>query len=78
MSTDTPTGPRLWPVPDKAPSQCASCHAAIIWTTNPERGTKIPLSVATITTDIFGQRMARSHFTDCPHAKGWSRKERNQ
>lgn len=66
--------PRYWDVPDAPESHCRSCGAAIIWITNPAKGTQIPLSVATITTDALGQRVAVSHFTDCPQAKGWTKR----
>lgn len=65
--------PRRFPVPDRDEARCASCGAAIIWTTNPQSGARLPLSVATIVADCFGQRVAASHFTDCPQAAGWSR-----
>jgi endogenous inhibitor of DNA gyrase (YacG/DUF329 family) len=73
-SARSPRPPTRFPVPDKDESRCASCGAAIIWTTNPMKGTRIPLSVATIMTDVLGQRVAASHFTDCPHAKGWTKR----
>lgn len=65
--------PRLYPLPDKPPTTCRSCGARIVWATNPQTGAHVPLSLATETTDALGRRAAASHFTDCPHAKGWSK-----
>jgi hypothetical protein len=51
--------------------QCRSCQADIIWIST-ANGRPMPLSTATIE-ERDGQRWALSHFSDCPHSKGWKR-----
>lgn len=54
---------------------CQSCGAAITWVAS-AKGAHVPLSIASIRTDSIGNRFALSHFADCPHAKGWSKKSK--
>ncbi len=63
--------PGTYPIPHGAkPTHCASCGASIVWRRT-ESGAPIPLSLATACT-VGGQRVATSHFADCPDAKEWS------
>lgn len=48
---------------------CRSCSAPIVWGVS-AKGHRVPLSLAS----LDKERTAVSHFTDCPDAKGWSRK----
>lgn len=64
---------REFPVPaGVTESVCKSCQAAIIWTTNPDTGSNVPLSVATIE-ERDGECWALSHYTDCPQASAWGK-----
>lgn len=51
---------------------CLSCNAPIVWVST-KGGAAMPLSVATIETRD-GERYAITHFSDCPQARGWSKK----
>lgn len=63
--------PGTYPIPKGAqPTHCASCGFSIVWART-AAGKAIPLSLATART-ICGQRVASSHFADCPDAKEWS------
>lgn len=72
---DSPPAPRkgeyLIP-PGATNGTCRSCNAPVIWMST-ANGRPMPLSAAT-TQEREGQRYALSHFADCPHAKGWSKK----
>lgn len=71
----TPPDPRkgeyLIPAGARAGS-CRSCGADVLWITT-AKGSAMPLSSATIE-ERDGEQYALSHFSDCPQAKGWSKK----
>ena len=48
---------------------CRSCGAGIYWTESVATGKRMPLSVRTEREREDGQRVAQSHFADCPHAR---------
>lgn len=52
---------------------CRSCGAQIVWTRTPN-DRAVPLSLATVQTRD-GIKYALSHFSNCPDAKGWSKKK---
>jgi hypothetical protein len=53
--------------------QCRSCGAQIVWART-EADRPIPLSLATVQTRD-GQTWLLSHFSDCEHAKEWSKRK---
>lgn len=63
--------PGEYPVPEGDWTHCASCGAAIIWTRTPA-GRAIPLALGTAR-EVTGQRVAMTHFVDCPHKDEWRR-----
>jgi hypothetical protein len=75
MFATLPLGPRKgeYPMPENARiERCRSCGAEIVWTrTAQDRA--IPLSLRSVQTRD-GQQWLLSHFSDCPHAKEWSKK----
>jgi hypothetical protein len=74
LPLDVP-GPRRgeYPMPPAAHiEKCRSCGAAIVWA-HTANDRAIPLSLATVQTRD-GQQFLLSHFSDCEHAKEWSRK----
>jgi hypothetical protein len=64
---------QFYPVPENPRiERCRSCNAQIIWTWT-GTGQSMPLSVRTI--EARGaDRVAQSHFVDCPQAAAWRRK----
>lgn len=61
-----------YPIPaDVQPTTCRSCGAQIVWTRTETRKA-IPLSLAKART-CQGQRVATTHFADCPHGRDWRR-----
>lgn len=56
--------------------RCKSCKADIVWTRT-EDGKAVPLSLATAQTRD-GITYLLSHFSDCEHAKEWSKKGRRR
>jgi hypothetical protein len=61
-----------YPLPSGATVEaCRSCGAQIVWL-HTERGTSIPLSLATCQTRD-GVTYCLSHWSDCPDAKEWRR-----
>jgi len=64
--------PGEYPIPEGAkPDACGSCKAAIVWARTPDERW-IPLSLDTAR-DCGGQRVATTHFADCPQSREWSR-----
>lgn len=59
-------------IPEGAtPTTCRSCGASVVWART-EAGKPIPLALATAR-DCGGQRVATTHFADCPHGRAWKR-----
>lgn len=56
---------------DASPGTCRSCGATIVWAKT-GTGAAIPLSMKTVRT-CNGQRVALTHFADCPHGHEWRR-----
>lgn len=64
--------PKEYPVPSNEQARaCRSCGAPIVWTVT-EAGKSIPLSLTKVRV-VDGQRLAPTHFADCPHADQWRR-----
>lgn len=72
VSNERRIGEYLLPAAGKI-EHCRSCGAQIVWTRTPN-SRAIPLSLATIQTRE-GKKYALSHFSDCPHAKDWSKQK---
>jgi hypothetical protein len=75
----TARAPLLFPVPEGAEvTRCRSCGATVVWVItegNAKRpGKRMPLSAAKTETNVLGERVAPSHFADCPQANDWRRK----
>lgn len=51
---------------------CASCGAEIVWALT-TGGARMPLALATAR-DCAGQRVALTHFADCPQSQEWSKR----
>lgn len=66
-------GPHTYALSTGQVSHCRSCGAAIVWTTNPVSGARIPLSLATKRWR-GGCWVATSHFLDCAHASAWGKR----
>ena len=58
--------------PNAHPTRCASCGAAMAFVKLPS-GKVMPLSLATVE-ERGGIKYALPHWSDCPHAKEWSKK----
>lgn len=58
--------------PNATPVPCQSCGMPMVWIKT-AKGKAMPLSVATIE-ERDGIKYALSHFSDCEHAKEWSKK----
>lgn len=57
---------------DAQPEACRSCGMPIVWGMT-TAGKMIPLSLRTVE-EREGIKFVLSHFSDCPHAREWSRR----
>lgn len=51
--------------------QCRSCGASIVWAKTPA-GKAVPLSLALVE-ERGGMKVTKTHFVDCPDARGWKK-----
>ena len=71
--------PLLFPVPPNAEvTKCRSCGMTVVWIltdATPKKPSKrMPLSITKAETNVLGERVAPSHFSDCEQADQWRKK----
>lgn len=54
--------------PDAVEKPCSSCGKPVVFITTP-KGKWMPLSVSLAERNVLGERVAPSHFSDCPNAQ---------
>jgi len=60
--------PVVFPIPSRAPVHtCSSCGAPVVFITT-AKGKWMPLSLNKAKSNVLGERVAPSHFSDCPNA----------